>query len=100
MDLTGTFTILPKKGLYYLRQVGDKIWWLGEPPDSPKIWANVAYGTITDNVIKVHWADVPMGTNRGVGTLDLAVSDGGNTLTVTKSSGGFGSHIFKRQVGG
>ena len=48
-------------GTYYLRQIGNTLWWLGLSRDQGRTFANVFHGTITGNVIEGDWVDVPMG---------------------------------------
>jgi len=36
-------------GAYFVRQIGDKVYWFGEDPDGQ--WANILMGTITGNKI-------------------------------------------------
>lgn len=108
-DLTGSYWAQPDGG-YYIRQVGNQIYWFGEnrgceiDPQSndvtcadPSIWANVAYGTINGNTIDVNWADVPKGKSMNSGTAKLIVSNappfsnGTLILTVQQQTGGFGT---------
>jgi hypothetical protein len=71
-DLTGTWRG-DDGGTYYIRQIGNDIFWFGElTPQNPG-WANVAYGTISGNIINLKWADVPKSGARGSGTLSLSV---------------------------
>jgi len=48
-------------GTYYLRQIGNTLWWLGLSRDQGRTFANVIHGTVAGEVIKGDWIDVPMG---------------------------------------
>jgi hypothetical protein len=108
-DLTGWYFAQPD-GWYYIRQVGNQIYWFGEEGEflfdaeqkmkKPQ-WANVAYGTINGNVIDVNWADVPKGQSMNSGTAKLIVSlpvpyqNATLILTVQQQTGGFGTISMK-----
>src|SRR5262245_14304622 len=50
---------------FYVRQVGNEIWWFGQQaPINPR-WTNVANGSIQGEIISVRWADVPAGSTSG-----------------------------------
>jgi hypothetical protein len=58
-DLTGVW-----KGnddcTYYIRQLGNEIWWYGEGTSDWQAFTNVAYGTVEDNgVVRLRWSDLP-----------------------------------------
>lgn len=71
-------------GLYFIRQVGNQVWWYGESGDGGVGWSNVFQGYITGNKIIGKWADVPKGTARNYGEMTLSISS--NSLR--KISGG------------
>ncbi|MDD1753724.1 MAG: hypothetical protein LUQ38_11625 [Methanotrichaceae archaeon] len=79
-------------GKYYIRQIGDTLWWLGSNPPN---WANVAKGTIGGDTITLDWADVPMGSIASNGILVLRI-DSDNKLTAEKKTGGFGGSNWSR----
>jgi hypothetical protein len=54
IDLTGVWNC-DDKGTYYLRQIGNTLWWYGEQKSNNPLWSNVAHGTITDNTINLEW---------------------------------------------
>lgn len=92
-DLTGRWSC-DDGGIYYIRQVGDEVWWTGrsgEPKDKRKAFANVFHGTIRGREIVGSWADDPAGEARGAGTLTLEITgDGKNVeLKKKKETGGF-----------
>jgi hypothetical protein len=65
-------------GTYYVRQVGDTVWWLGLSHDRGQTFANVFQGTIQRLIplgpgvtVQGDWADIPLGGLRGNGSLKL-----------------------------
>lgn len=58
---------------FYVRQTGNRIWWLGEQAPANPRWTNVASGTISGGVVRVKWVDVPKGQTEHEGTLALRV---------------------------
>jgi len=63
--------------IYYIRQVGNKVWWYGETNPYNPNWSNAFYGTIGSSspgdVINGDWADVPKGKTSYSGTLRLMI---------------------------
>jgi hypothetical protein len=85
-DLTGVWTEDDNPGQYYLRQIGNRIWWVGlstENSDWPThdFHLGLRYANVFDGILasapNVHptitgnWVDVPRGTPMGFGTLQL-----------------------------
>ena len=94
-------------GVYYIRQVGDCVWWFGtELVDIERGltgqagFANVASGRISGTRIEVEWADVPMGNILGGGALTLVLDEETNHLVITERRGNwsppFGATMFTR----
>ena len=82
-------------GKYYLRQLGNTLWWYGElDPMSPN-WSNVARGTISGNTIQMEWADVPKGSIMQSGILKLKLLSS-NEIQAEQKTGGFGGSIWTR----
>ncbi|MBF2067510.1 MAG: hypothetical protein IGS39_24300 [Calothrix sp. C42_A2020_038] len=81
-------------GVYFIRQVGNQIWWYGQSSDGGQTWSNVFQGTITGSRIVGSWADVPKGSIRGYGEMTLRISGG----RIQKISGGenFGGSVWRR----
>ena len=97
-DLTGRWTC-DDGGTYFIRQVGDEVWWTGksgEPKDKKKAFANVFHGTIRGNQIVGSWADDPAGEARGAGTLTLEITGDGKNVEIKKKkeTGGFGGEVW------
>lgn len=95
-DVTGRWTC-NDGGIYYIRQVGNKVAWFGEASNTngKPGFANVGVGTRSGNGITLSWADVPKCGLSGQGTLQLNVS-GANTIAKT-SGGGFSGSQWTRQ---
>jgi hypothetical protein len=87
-DLTGVWTESDNPGQYYIRQIGNRIWWVGlstENSDWPTHdfhlglrYANVFEGILgsapnpdVDPTITGKWVDIPRRTAIGSGTLQL-----------------------------
>jgi hypothetical protein len=94
------------QGVYYIRQVGDCVWWFGtelrdiEPGvTGQRGFANVASGRVDGSEIEVEWADVPMGDilNGGGLTLDYDEQNGRLVITERRGEGErFGATMFTR----
>ena len=93
-------------GVYYIRQVGDCVWWFGtELKDIERGvtgqpgFANVASGRMDGNRIDVEFADVPLGNVLGGGGLTLVYDAKTDQLTITEQRGDwqpFGARTFTR----
>ena len=81
-------------GVYFIRRVGNQIWWYGQSSDGGTTWSNVFQGTITGNKIIGRWADVPKGNIRGYGAMTLRISGD----RIQKISGGqnFSGSVWSR----
>jgi hypothetical protein len=82
-DLTGSWTA-DDGGIYYVRQLGNTIWWAGLSTDSPQgvndfqrglRFTNIFRGTIEGNSINGTWTDVPRGQSLKSGTLTLRIAE-------------------------
>jgi hypothetical protein len=82
-------------GVYFIRQVGNQIWWYGQSADGGEAWSNVFQGTIRGNEIIGSWADVPKGAIRGYGEMTLRIISNNR---IQKISGGenFGGSVWSR----
>lgn len=87
-------------GTYYLRQIGNIIWWNGmSGGNDGRTFDNVFRGTITSttNTIAGEWADVPRGTVMGSGTLGLKIISPTTLQKVTQSgSSRFGATTWQK----
>jgi len=104
IDLTGTWAG-DDQGVYYLRQLGDQVWWLGMSGlGEPLVhrgtdWTNVYLGTLSGDTVTGTYADVPQGKilDKGPVVMKLTpTSDGGISLVRTDPvlETGFGGKIF------
>jgi hypothetical protein len=57
--LSGTWAG-PDAGTYYVRQIKDRIWWLGLSVDQGRAFANVFSGYVQPGGVVGSWADVPI----------------------------------------
>ena len=58
-------------GTYFVRKLGNVVWWMGESADDGRSWTNVFRGTLNGNTFSGEWADVV--GNGGRGTLTLRI---------------------------
>jgi hypothetical protein len=97
-DLTGVWAA-SDAGTYFIRQLGNTVWWLGLSRDRGRTFANVFRGTFTATIaggaIQGEWADVPMGGTLNSGSLRLNSPDTG-TLNYVSDTGGFGGRIWEK----
>jgi hypothetical protein len=93
-------------GMYYIRQVGDCLWWFGtdvrdiEPGLTDQSgFANVAGGRVDGDRIDLEWADLPLGDTLGGGGLTLVYDPENDQLTKVQQRGDwqpFGATTFTR----
>jgi hypothetical protein len=92
--LTGTWAG-DDGGVYYVRQVGNVIWWNGMsdrslPPETlGRQWNNVGRGEIQADHLTIvsDWVDVPRGGIDGQGTVTFKIGpDAKGNLQITKTS--------------
>ena len=104
IDLTGTWAG-DDQGVYYLRQVGAQVWWLGmSGVGGPLVlrgtdWTNVYHGTLAGDTVTGTYADVPGGKIQDNGPVVLkltSTSGGGISLVRTDPllSTGFGGTLL------
>jgi hypothetical protein len=82
-------------GTYYIRQLGNTVWWVGMSGDGGQLFSNVFKGTKTGNSIVGEWADVPKGSVRSSGTLSLR--GGPVSFDRVGGTGGFGGSRWVHQ---
>lgn len=81
-------------GIYYIREIGADIWWLGS--NTFKVgegFTNVMHGSRNDSnhppIIWGQWSDVPMGQTKASGYLGTIIDPTGTKLTRFNSLGDF-----------
>jgi hypothetical protein len=94
VDLTGVYKAA-EGGTYYVRQLGNTVWWLGMSPDDGGSFTNVFKGIITGNKINGNWADVPRGINENSGQLSLLITSPDSFKRLSQT-GGFGHTLWNR----
>lgn len=96
IDVTGKWKA-NDGGTYYLRRVGNQVWWYGEfTPTSPP-WSNVFLGTIVNgNQISGNWADVPKGNILGSGGIVLRIESNNRIVRISNTGNGFGGTVWTR----
>src|SRR6266550_1360387 len=83
-------------GAYFVRQIGDSVYWFGEDPNGG--WANVLVGTISGNKITARFWDVPKGKTQGMGEMVLQIQPD-DSLIELSSTTPFGTKSWKKTVG-
>ena len=93
-------------GVYYIRHVGDCVWWFGTELEDiePRMtaqhgFANVASGRVIGSHIEVEWADLPMGNILGGGGLTFTYVEEDGQLVLTEQRGDwqpFGANTLTR----
>ena len=84
IDLTGTWAG-DDDGVYFIRQIGDQIWWLGMSGLGQSVaergsdWTNVYKGQLAGETVTGRYADVPQGQ---------VLLDGPVVMVLTKTAGG------------
>lgn len=96
-SLTGTW-MANDGGMYFLRQIGDTLWWLGLSGGllHPGLqFCNVFHASVTESAVSGEWSDVPRGATSCRGTLTLRPAGEDQLLRVAES-GGYGASIWRR----
>lgn len=93
-------------GTYYIRQVGDCVWWFGsdvsgiEPGTTGHSgFANMASGRIVGDQLDLEWADVPLGDTVNGGGLTFMYDRERGVLTLVEQRAGgvpFGGTVLTR----
>lgn len=106
-ELTGAWSG-NDSGTYYIRHVGDCVWWFGTEVREITVgatgqrgFANVASGRIVGTQLDLEWADVPLGDTVNGGGLTFIYDEGRGELTLTEQRGGwraFGGTVLTRLV--
>ncbi|MFM8331742.1 MAG: hypothetical protein ACKN9T_08640 [Candidatus Methylumidiphilus sp.] len=96
--LTGCWRDGQVQGGYYLKQVGNEVWWMGENyPINPN-YSNVAHGKRSGNWVTLSWADVPKGRTTSSGTMVIKITSDNTFEKVpdTADTGGFGPYSWTK----
>ena len=97
-ELTGAWAA-DDAGTYYLRQLGDHLWWLGMSRDRGRTFANVFSGQLTRTdaglSLSGEWADVPLGFIQNDGALNLVGPNFFN-LRFASGTGNFGARGWEK----
>ena len=82
-------------GTYYIKQLGNELWWYGESGNKGASWSNVFHGYIGKQEIAGKWVDVPKGrvNSQGEMTVQIASPD---RLVAVRKTGGFGGNTLTR----
>ena len=93
-------------GVYYIRHVGDCVWWFGtevaevEPGvTDQRGFANVASGRMVGTQVDLEWVDVPLGNTVNGGGLTFLYDEERDQLTLAEQRGGrqpFGGTVLTR----
>lgn len=91
-------------GIYYVREVGDRVYWFGESLTTPgalgresdaRVFANVFAGRRDGNDVTGEWFDVPKGRAHSAGTLRLRASASDTRLERVAGDGGFAATSWR-----
>jgi len=93
-NLTGVWNC-DDGGIYYIRQLGNNIWWYGEHNPNTPDWSNVMYGIINGDIINGNWADVPKGWVMQNGAMTVKI-ESNYRLSVIQKTGGFAGSVWTR----
>jgi hypothetical protein len=98
-DLTGVWSS-DDGGVYYLRQIGDQVWWMGLSDRGQGFnFANVFWGRLSGRSFSGEWVDVPRGILLSSGVLTLAIDPTSGIIAEfrrIRETGGFGGSSWRR----
>ena len=81
-------------GNYYLRQIGNEIWWFGsnifKANGEFNTFSNVFSGIKKGLTVDGDWQDVPLGDTNSKGKISLIIDPNGEKMTKKSATGGFG----------
>jgi hypothetical protein len=90
INLTGKWTADDRQP-YYLRQIGNCLWWTGS-----RMGANVFFGTVSGSTVVGVWADVRKRSRSASGKLALRITSEMTVLLRTRSTGAFPARSWRR----
>lgn len=82
-------------GTYYIKQIGNELWWYGESADKGASWTNVFHGYIGKQEVAGKWADTPKGRVNSGGEMAVQIVSS-NRLVAARKTGGFGGGAWTR----
>jgi hypothetical protein len=94
IDLNGTWSA-GNLGTFFIRQIGNEVWWFGEDDPLTPTWSNIAHGFIEGKIVKLKWIDVPKGTSQLQGTVEFEIKYP-DRIVRTAETGGFGVKVLER----
>jgi|GEM_PF-5716979 len=92
-DLTGVWGC-NDGGTYYLRQLGNNVWWYGEASNGQ--WSNIFHGAMDGDLVDGFWLDVPKGRDRSNGALRLHLDSRDEFHREQKTGDDFGGSHWTR----
>lgn len=95
-NIEGVFTC-DWNGTYYVRQLGNEVFWYGEDDNVTPLWSNIAHGMINGNILTLTWADVPKGTIMQNGKLVIKINSNDNFELTTQEGDHFGSSVWNKK---
>lgn len=99
-DITGKW-IGNDGGSYYIRQIGNDIWWFGSNvfagSNQSYIFSNVFHGIKNGLDIRGNWQDVPLGQTKSSGDISLSIDPSGTKITKITATGGFGGSEWTKK---
>lgn len=95
-NLTGGW-IGNDSGFYYLREIGDAFWGLGEHPK--RNWITLLKGICIGNIIKVDWIDLSKGKRARKGSVELEIDPNNKKIKCFNETGGFTCRTMLKLTG-
>jgi hypothetical protein len=95
LDLTGKWSC-DDGGTYYLRQIGNNVYWYGERDADNPAWTNVFVGQMQADQVSGNWADVPKGQVMQYGEMSFKISSNWNSFDCVHKTGNFGGSHWSR----
>jgi hypothetical protein len=96
LDITGVYQC-NDGGTYYVRRVGDRVWWYGESGDGGTSWSNTFRGKMqSGSQIRGEWVDVPKGNAISDGNITIRQVDSEKFVVIDRT-GGFGGSEWTRK---
>lgn len=97
INIEGVWNAEPMGGKYYIRQIGNEVFWLGEDDEMNPTWSNIAYGIINGDVITLTWVDVPKGSIMQSGKLVVKIESEKKMYLESQTGEYFGTNLWTRE---